>query len=96
MQGAGCLVVAMHQEGITSERGEEELLHRHLLHMCHLHCHAHGLATGYSRDVHGDVSQCHTLSDSATPSNGVALLLMRWILCDIVKDFIVHSPLLYR
>ena len=55
------MVVAVHLEGVAGKGREEELLYRHLLHLCQLHCHAHGLKTGYSRDVHGDVS--HTLSE---------------------------------
>lgn len=53
-QGEGYLVVMTHCE----EDGEEEaedMLQKHLLHLCHLHLHAQGLKTGYSKDIHGEV-----------------------------------------
>ena len=34
----------------------EDTLARHLLHSCHLSLHVKGLPSGYSRDVHGQVT----------------------------------------
>lgn len=54
-QGEGYLVVMVHCEQ-GGEKEPEHFLHSHLLHLCHLHLQAKGLATGYSRDIHGQVS----------------------------------------
>ena len=54
-QGAGYLVAMVHCEGSESDE-PEQLLWKHLLHVCHLSLHVQGLSTGYSKDVHGNVS----------------------------------------
>ena len=51
MQGEGYLVTMVHSDG-----GEgEEVLRTHLLHQAHLVLHVEGLATGYSKEIHGEV-----------------------------------------
>lgn len=54
------MVVMVHRE--EGEEGEaEETLYKHLLHLCHVDLQIRGLSTGYSRDVHGEVSvELHT------------------------------------
>ena len=54
MQGRGYLVAMVHCDVRDSDE-EEQLLRRHLLQVCHLSLHVEGLATGYSKDVHGNV-----------------------------------------
>ena len=52
------MVVMVHcEEG--KEGTPEDLLHKHLLHLCHLHLHAKGLDTGYCKDIHGEVQVVH-------------------------------------
>ena len=46
----------VHCDGTDSDE-QEQLLRRHLLHSCHISLHVEGLATGYSKDVHGNVSK---------------------------------------
>ena len=46
----------VHCEASDSDE-QEQLLRKHLLHTCHLSLHVQGLPTGYSKDVHGDVSK---------------------------------------
>ena len=60
-QGCGCLVAMVHCDGTDSDE-EEQLLRKHLLHICHLSLHVEGLSTGYSKDVHGNVSKISKLS----------------------------------
>ena len=55
LQGEGYLVAMVHSDG-DCEGGEEEELRTHLLHLCHLSLLVEGLKTGYSREVHGEVS----------------------------------------
>ena len=50
----GYLVVRIHNDSDVSDE-DAQLLHTHLLHMCHLYCHVKGLETGYTKDVHGEV-----------------------------------------
>lgn len=38
------------------EDEEEHLLTDHLSHVCHMHIKVTGLQTGFSKDVHGEVS----------------------------------------
>ncbi len=47
------MVTLVHCEEPDSE---EEILGRHLVHTSHLTLHTQGLPSGYSRDVHGQVS----------------------------------------
>lgn len=48
-------MLMVHRE--EGEEGEpEENLYRHLLHLCHLDLQAKGFTTGYSKEVHGEVS----------------------------------------
>ena len=54
-QGLGYLVAMVHCDVCDSDE-QEQLLRRHLLHTCHLSLHVEGLATGYSKEVHGNVS----------------------------------------
>lgn len=49
----GRLVAMVHCEESESE---EQLLRDHLMHVSHLSLQVTGLATGYSKDVHGEVS----------------------------------------
>lgn len=46
----------VHCDGADGDE-EEQLLRKHLLHVCHLSLHVEGLSTGYSKDVHGNVSK---------------------------------------
>ena len=46
----------VHCDGADSDE-EEQLLRKHLLHICNLSLHVEGLSTGYSKDVHGNVSK---------------------------------------
>ena len=41
----GYLVVRIHNDSDVSDE-DAQLLHTHLLHMCHLYCHVKGLETG--------------------------------------------------
>ena len=39
------------------EDEEERLLRDHLSHVCHMHINVTGLPTGFSKDIHGEVSK---------------------------------------
>lgn len=60
------------------EDEEERLLRDHLSHVCHMHINVTGLQTGFSKDVHGEVSiyvkvehNCHNSSLPSYRSSGV-------------------------
>lgn len=48
------MVVRVHNDSDVYD-DDAELLHTHLLHICHLYCQVKGLETGYIKDVHGEV-----------------------------------------
>ena len=72
MQGTGYLVAMVHCDVCDSDE-EEQLLRRHLLHVCHLSLHVEGLVTGYSKDVHGNVS-----GDATLPLKNCTISLVWW------------------
>ena len=43
------------------------LLKTHTLHICDINLHVEGLSTGYSQDVHGEVSNDTVDVDDTTP-----------------------------
>ena len=62
----------VHCEGADSDE-PEQLLRKYLLHACHLSLHVQGLSTGYSKDVHGNVSERKT----ATPPDQAIIFYLK-------------------
>lgn len=58
LQKSGYFILTVHNDQNCYDE-DEQLLKAHTLHTCDIHLHVEGLSTGYSQEVHGEVSYIH-------------------------------------